>query len=190
MVYWCHRSEFEFISSNITHTHTCWLCPTYSLPPIASLLIHIPPTLTIAQANYHFHTDYWGNISAEVQDFIRKMLTLDQKLRWSARQLLSHPWITAGDDELASRDITGSLSELKRYNARRRLRAAANTVIMTNRMARLTNFGSKMGSELGDPSPRATDSTDAAGTASTNNKDNHAETTSGDSSYKPPSIVS
>ena len=69
------------------------------------------------------------------------MLTLDQKLRWTAKQLLSHPWITAGDSELASHDLSSSLGELKRYNARRRFRAAAQTIIVTNRMARLTNLG-------------------------------------------------
>lgn len=134
----------------------------------------------IKEANYHFHADYWGSISAEVQDLIRKMLTLDQKLRWSARQLLSHPWITAGDEELAGRDLTGSLSELKRYNARRRLRAAANTVIMTNRIARLTNFGSKQNSGLTGKSEETeqTDTTDNV----------HREGSKvGDSDYKPPS---
>ena len=75
-----------------------------------------------------------------MQDLIRKMLTLDQKLRWTAKQLLSHPWITAGDDELASHDLTNSLTELKRYNARRRLRAAADAVIMANRISKLTSF--------------------------------------------------
>lgn len=100
----------------------------------------LKPYIYILQANFHFHADYWSGISTDVQDLIRKMLTLDQKLRWSARQLLSHPWITAGDDELASHDLTGSLTELKRYNARRRLRAAADAVIMANRIARLTSF--------------------------------------------------
>jgi serine/threonine protein kinase len=71
-------------------------------------------------------------------DLIRKMLCLDQGQRWTARQLLSHPWITAGDEELMGRDITGSLTELKRYNARRKLKAAADAVIMANRIARLT----------------------------------------------------
>lgn len=99
--------------------------------------------LLSVQANYHFHADYWGQISSGVQDLIRKMLTLDQKLRWSARQLLSHPWITAGDAELAGYDLSSSQAEMRKYNARRRLRAAANTVIMTNRIAKLTNFGSQ-----------------------------------------------
>ena len=107
------------------------------------------------------------------------MLTLDQKLRWSARQLLSHPWITAGDEELAKHDLSSSLSELKRYNARRRLRAAANTVIMTNRISRLTNLSSKAKVES-ETSIKAIDSAPVIETASD----------TGNTDYKPPSSVS
>lgn len=71
-------------------------------------------------------------------DLIRHMLCLDQQQRWTARQLLGHPWITMGDEELEKRDITGSLTELKRYNARRKLRAAADAVIMANRIRKMT----------------------------------------------------
>ena len=43
-----------------------------------------------------------------------------------------------GDEELEKRDITGSLTELKRYNARRKLRAAADAIIMANRIRKMT----------------------------------------------------
>lgn len=92
----------------------------------------------LVQAKYYFHEDYWAHISPDAMDLIRKMLCLSQYDRWTARQLLSHPWITAGDDVLEGRDITGSLTELKRYNGRRKLKAAADAVIMANRIARLT----------------------------------------------------
>mmetsp|Transcript_6791 Transcript_6791/g.14531 ORF Transcript_6791/g.14531 Transcript_6791/m.14531 type:complete len:365 (+) Transcript_6791:34-1128(+) len=92
----------------------------------------------IKEAKYYFHEDYWSHISEEAMDLIRKMLCLDQAQRWTARQLLSHPWITAGDEVLEGRDITGSLTEMKRYNARRKLKAAADAVIMANRISRLT----------------------------------------------------
>jgi hypothetical protein len=71
-------------------------------------------------------------------DLIRHMLCLDQEQRWTARQLLGHPWITLGDEELEKRDLTGSLTELKRYNARRKLRAAADAVIVANRIRKMT----------------------------------------------------
>ena len=56
------------------------------------------------------------------------MLTVDQKKRWTAAQLLRHSWITLGDDKLSGIDLTGSLPLMKKFNFRRRLRAAADAV--------------------------------------------------------------
>ena len=38
---------------------------------------------------FHFHEDYWCNTSTEAMDLIRKMLTVDQRKRWTAAQLLT-----------------------------------------------------------------------------------------------------
>ena len=54
--------------------------------------------------------------------------------RWSARQLLSHPWITAGDEELQAKDLTKSIEAMKKYKAKLRFKAVTNAIIMTNRM--------------------------------------------------------
>ena len=91
----------------------------------------------IKKGKYSFHPDYWDSISPEAVDLIRKMMCVDQKERWTADQLLAHPWITAGDETLASKDISKTIKELKRYNARKKLRAAANAVILSNRMGRM-----------------------------------------------------
>jgi hypothetical protein len=65
------------------------------------------------------------------------MLCVDQTKRWTAEQLLKHPWITMGDETLEAKDLTNSIVVLKKFNARRRLRAAADAVIMANRMNRM-----------------------------------------------------
>jgi calcium/calmodulin-dependent protein kinase I len=91
----------------------------------------------IREARYYFHEDYWSGISPEAIDLIRKMICLDQRDRWTATQLLQHPWIIAADDVLAKKDITSTLVEMKRYNARRKLKAAANTIITLNRMKKM-----------------------------------------------------
>lgn len=88
----------------------------------------------IKEGRYHFHEDYWGNTSPEAINLIQMMLCVDQSKRWSAAQLLQHPWITLGDEKLASKDLTGSITVMKKFNARRRLKAAADAVIMANRM--------------------------------------------------------
>lgn len=91
----------------------------------------------IKEARYYFHEDYWSGISPEAIDMIKKMLCLDQKERWTAGQLLRHPWIEAQDEVLANKDLNSTLVEMKRYNARRKLKAAANTIITLNRMKKM-----------------------------------------------------
>jgi hypothetical protein len=35
----------------------------------------------IKKGKYHFHEDYWGRISPDAIDLIKKMMTVDQKER-------------------------------------------------------------------------------------------------------------
>lgn len=91
----------------------------------------------IKEGRYHFHEDYWGNTSPEAINMIQMMLCVDQSKRWTSQQLLSHPWITMGNESLEAKDLTASISVMKKFNAKRRLRAAADAVIMANRMNRM-----------------------------------------------------
>lgn len=95
----------------------------------------------IKEGRYHFHEDYWGNISPEAIHMIQQMLCVDQSKRWTSEQLLSHPWIVMGDETLQQKDLQGSIAVLRKFNARRRLRAAADAVILANRMQKLFGKG-------------------------------------------------
>lgn len=88
----------------------------------------------IKEGRYHFHEDYWSNTSPEAINLIQMMLCVDQSKRWTAAQLLQHPWITLGDDKLANKDLSSSITVMRKFNARRRLKSAADAVIMANRM--------------------------------------------------------
>jgi len=91
----------------------------------------------IKEGRYHFHEDYWGNTSPEAINMIQMMLCVDQSKRWTSQQLLSHPWITMGNEALVTKDLTASINVMKKFNAKRRLRAAADAVIIANRMNRM-----------------------------------------------------
>eukprot|EP00599_Poterioochromonas_sp_BG-1_P005139 CAMPEP_0173154120 /NCGR_PEP_ID=MMETSP1105-20130129/13288_1 /TAXON_ID=2985 /ORGANISM="Ochromonas sp., Strain BG-1" /LENGTH=399 /DNA_ID=CAMNT_0014070229 /DNA_START=350 /DNA_END=1549 /DNA_ORIENTATION=+ len=91
----------------------------------------------IKEGRYHFHEDYWGNVSPEAIHMIQQMLCVDQSKRWTSEQLLSHPWIVMGDETLQAKDLQQSIVVLRKFNARRRLRAAADAVILANRMQKL-----------------------------------------------------
>lgn len=63
------------------------------------------------------------------------MLVVLPEKRLTCEQLLHHDWITQGDDMLSNRDISQTISEMKKWNARRKFVGAVNTVIATNRFA-------------------------------------------------------
>jgi calcium/calmodulin-dependent protein kinase I len=62
------------------------------------------------------------------------MLTVDPKLRPSARQLLSHSWLKTADNVLTESDLTHTQAELKRFNAKRKFRAAVDAIVIANKM--------------------------------------------------------
>lgn len=94
----------------------------------------------IKDGRYYFHDEYWGHVSSDAMDLIRKMLCVNQKQRWTAQELLKHPWIVAGDEELDKKDLSGAISTLKKFTMKAKFRAAADAVILSNRMSRLKNF--------------------------------------------------
>jgi calcium/calmodulin-dependent protein kinase I len=90
----------------------------------------------IKSGRFEFHDQYWGSVSPEAKDFIRKCLTVDPNVRWSAKQLLSHPWVHHPGDVLTA-DLTGTQLELKRFNAKRRFRAAVHAVLISTRLSNM-----------------------------------------------------
>jgi len=91
----------------------------------------------IRSGNYQFHPEHWDLISEDAKDFIKRMLTVDQKKRWTAQQLLQHPWITYDAKALSTRGLDNTITNLKKFNARKKFRAAAQAVIISNRMGAL-----------------------------------------------------
>lgn len=47
----------------------------------------------IRSGKFSFPDPYWSNISADAKDLIGKLLVVDPKERYSAQQVLKHPWI-------------------------------------------------------------------------------------------------
>ena len=52
----------------------------------------------------------------------------------SAAAALNHGWFTKHAPELASADLTRTLANLKKWNARRKLKGAARAVLASNRV--------------------------------------------------------
>ncbi|KFV47871.1 Serine/threonine-protein kinase DCLK3, partial [Gavia stellata] len=79
----------------------------------------------IQLGHYEFLSPYWDNISAAAKDLITRLLIVDPQKRYTARQVLQHPWIrTAGktNSRNLQREVTINIE--RHFRAQRRKEAA------------------------------------------------------------------
>ncbi|KAH7671169.1 Non-specific serine/threonine protein kinase protein [Dioscorea alata] len=83
----------------------------------------------ILKGNLDFKSEPWPGISESAKDLISKMLNRDPKKRFTAHEVLCHPWIT--DDGVAPDKPLDSavLSRLKHFSAMNKLKKMALRVI-------------------------------------------------------------
>jgi calcium/calmodulin-dependent protein kinase I len=91
----------------------------------------------IRKGHYEFHEEYWGSVSADAKDLISCLLTVSPSKRLSADEALRHKWMTQDDSVLAKQDLGTNLSELRKYNAKRKFKAAVNAVILAQKLTSL-----------------------------------------------------
>ena len=83
----------------------------------------------IRKGQYEFHKEYWGSVSADAKDLISSLLTVQPSKRITADQALQHRWMLQDARVLATQDLGNNLSELRKYNAKKKFKAAINTVM-------------------------------------------------------------
>lgn len=81
--------------------------------------------------------EYWGQVSQDAKNLISTLLTVDPNRRSTATKVLESKWMSAGDDYLQSQDLGLNLAEFKKFNAKRKFRAAVATVVATNKLSSL-----------------------------------------------------
>lgn len=91
----------------------------------------------IRKGKYQFDSPYWDNVSQDAKDFIGRMLVVDPTKRASAGELLQHKWITG--DDVANAPLTSALTELRRFHARKKFKAAVHSVQTTISLNRALN---------------------------------------------------
>ncbi len=90
----------------------------------------------IKAGEYDFEEADWRDISEQAKDLIRKILVVDPSQRYTCAQILAHPWVTG---VVSDAPLTGTIGQLKAFNARRKLKAGFNAVRTAVRVRMLTN---------------------------------------------------
>lgn len=64
---------------------------------------------------YSFDKPRWKHVSGAAKDLISKLLEMDPNKRISAADAMSHPWFQIRKSTNNEIDLTGSLSNMKKF---------------------------------------------------------------------------
>jgi len=91
----------------------------------------------ICAGEWEFLSPYWDEISDSAKDLISHLLVLDRKKRYTPEQALAHPWIAEG--KAKETHLTTTVDQMKRFNARRKLKGAILAVKALSKLTGLKN---------------------------------------------------
>lgn len=103
----------------------------------------------IRRGRFSFPDPYWKDVSETAKDLISKLLVVDQKKRYTAQQVLNHPWISQPPKPESEATLLHVSEELLRhFPAKSRWRRIAN------KFSAVTAFQNGGSSNSGSPVPK------------------------------------
>ncbi|XP_064389784.1 calcium/calmodulin-dependent protein kinase type II-like [Halichondria panicea] len=87
----------------------------------------------IKKGRFDYPAPEWDTVTSSAKDLINKMMTGDQLKRITANEALQHPWIKNRDKEASKVHRQETITVLRKFNARRKLKAAAHTVFLVTK---------------------------------------------------------
>jgi Ca2+-binding EF-hand superfamily protein len=92
----------------------------------------------IAKGEISYADPIWESIAGEAQDFVKLLLTWDEKLRPTASEALNHPWMKNGQNQctLLRQSTMDALNNLESFDAKSKLRVATCTFIASQLMGK------------------------------------------------------
>lgn len=91
----------------------------------------------IRYGEYEFHKKYWGHVSSQAKDLIKRMLTVDPDERITAKEALESTWITADDSRLGKIDLHQNQEQLKGFKGKDKLRQVVKMIVAANKLQSL-----------------------------------------------------
>ena len=89
----------------------------------------------ILKGEFEFDSPYWDDISEMAKELIRSLLVVTPSHRLDADGIMAHPWIKG--EGTPREELPQVLPNIRKFNARRRLKKAGTAVIGSIRWRRL-----------------------------------------------------
>ena len=114
------------------------------------------------QGSLKFDPDRWSEISPEAKDLVKCMLAVSPLERWSAEELLKHPWITRRYTQRHSRKSTGPTKTAGKKRSRKlgKDRVGKKRCSTVGQIAAKDQEGGKFASRKGKTSTSSSPSSD------------------------------
>uniref|UniRef100_A0A915P7H1 Calcium/calmodulin-dependent protein kinase type II n=1 Tax=Meloidogyne floridensis TaxID=298350 RepID=A0A915P7H1_9BILA len=128
----------------------------------------------IKNGAYDYPTPEWDTVTPEAKALIDAMLTLNPKKRITAQEALKVPWICDRQRVASMMHRQDTVDCLRKFNARRKLKAVISAVTMVNRMSNAFRITPQSSRSTPTPPPITTsslDSVDREGNTSNNKND-------------------
>jgi len=94
----------------------------------------------------------WGKVSETAKDLITHMMDPNPAARFTIDQCLNHQWMKT---EQSDADLGGVASELRRFQAKKRMRGAIRAIMARNKMKAVLNSVKNMNVTGGAAAPKA-----------------------------------
>lgn len=87
----------------------------------------------ICRGRVQMETPLWDPISESAKDLIQRMLTTDVNHRITIQEVLNHKWLRDRDKGAARIHLGDTIEELKKFNARRKLKDAVKAAVSSSK---------------------------------------------------------
>jgi len=91
----------------------------------------------IRKGEFEFHEEYWGTVSQDAKDLISTLLCVDPDDRLTAKECLFNKWVMYPATVLELKSLGVNLEELRKFNAKRKFKAAVKTIVAVNKLESL-----------------------------------------------------
>uniref|UniRef100_A0ABD2W393 Peripheral plasma membrane protein CASK n=1 Tax=Trichogramma kaykai TaxID=54128 RepID=A0ABD2W393_9HYME len=88
---------------------------------------------SICRGRVQMESPQWEPISESAKDLIQRMLTTDVNHRITIQEVLNHKWLRDRDKGVARLHLGDTIEELKKFNARRKLKAAVKAAVASSK---------------------------------------------------------
>lgn len=105
----------------------------------------------IKSGDYSFPSPEWDSVTPAAKELINRMLNLDPAKRITVKDALAHPWVVNRDKVASKTHRQDTIDELKKFNARRKLKGGVRAAMAIRRLASVVSrLPTKNTAALGD----------------------------------------